>query len=231
MEALGSTGSQCGYQCVTDEQIFRLIDLCVEHKQLFTGRRGTAKKAWREIMRLLGVEGKMSPAQVSKKWDNLKIRYKKLSNPPTGTGTDGGEDTAATWPFFPRMHKATGTRPSIKPPVLMDSCDREDEPVAAVFSRGPTFPGAATCGQACEEEEEEEEEDAAQPGTSGSTTTQGDDGPSTSDCPQPKRQRTTRGTVLAFLKDEAAKDNERLEDMQRDRKRFLDLFEEVAKKF
>ncbi|KAL7380316.1 hypothetical protein ABVT39_015595 [Epinephelus coioides] len=76
------------------------------------------------------------------------------------------------------MHEAIGARPSIEPPVLMDSCNPVDEPVAAVSSGGPSSPGAgaAICGQACEEGEEE---DAAQPGSS---TTQADDGPSTSVC-------------------------------------------------
>ncbi|KAI9518467.1 hypothetical protein NQZ68_036918, partial [Dissostichus eleginoides] len=92
----------------------------------------------------------------------------ELKTPPTGTGTDEGEATAATWSWFSLMHEAIGSWPSMEPPVLMDSCVRDNEPMADVAPSGigssSSGAGAAPCGQAIEEEE-----DPGQPGTSSST--------------------------------------------------------------
>lgn len=63
----------------------------------------------------------MTTAQVSKKWENLKKKYKDLKTPKTGSGTDCGEVTAATWIFYEDMHAALGARPSLQPPVLVAS--------------------------------------------------------------------------------------------------------------
>ncbi|KAF4108874.1 hypothetical protein G5714_009947 [Onychostoma macrolepis] len=45
----------------------------------------------------------------------------ELKCPPTGAGTESGEATAATWPWFILMDEAIGGRPSISPPVLISS--------------------------------------------------------------------------------------------------------------
>ncbi|KAF3850674.1 hypothetical protein F7725_012446 [Dissostichus mawsoni] len=76
----------------------------------------------KEILKKMGLQGLVRPSQVSKKWDNLKRKYKELRTPATGTGTDQGEATATTWPWFSAMHEAIGGRPSIEPPILLDSC-------------------------------------------------------------------------------------------------------------
>ncbi|KAK5923339.1 hypothetical protein CgunFtcFv8_000319 [Champsocephalus gunnari] len=76
----------------TEEHTLTLIKVRSENDQLFTGRRHTAKKAWEEILKALGLCGLVTPTQIGKKWDNLKRKY-----------------------------KAIGGRPSIDPPTLMDS--------------------------------------------------------------------------------------------------------------
>ncbi|XP_049927751.1 uncharacterized protein LOC126407109 [Epinephelus moara] len=199
------------YSTGTNNEVFRLIELRVANDTLFTGKRNISKKAWKEITRLPDMGDRVTPIQVSKKWDNLKIQYKKLRNPPTGTGTDGREETAATWPFYAQMHETIGAWPSIEPPVLMDSCNPVD--VAVVSSGGPSSPGAGAA-------------------TSGSSTTQADDGPSTSACPPPpKKKWTSKAAILASLEEEAAKEAEARREAREDRKRALDLLEEAVRKF
>ncbi|KAL3045269.1 hypothetical protein OYC64_013516 [Pagothenia borchgrevinki] len=158
------------------------------------------------------LQGPVSPSQ-------------ELRTPATGTGTDQGEATAATWPWFSAMHEAIGGRPSIEPPILFDSCDRENPaPVAPVASNGSTSAAAAV--QAWEEEEEEEE--AAQPGSSSL-----DVEPSTSATPPPRKKKK-EDALLDFVKAEAAREEERFKASQQaneaSTKRFLDLFEKLVNK-
>ncbi|XP_034096646.1 uncharacterized protein LOC117562844 isoform X3 [Gymnodraco acuticeps] len=175
----------------------------------------------REVLQKMELEELLTPTQLAKKWDNLKRKYKELKTPPTGTGTDAGEATAATWSWFSLMHEAIGSRPSMEPPVLMDSADVAPSGIGSSSSGA----GAAPCGQAMEEEE-----DPGQPGTSSSTTTL-DEEPSTSLSPPPaKKKRASRGALLEFLKEEAQREQERFEANQANTKRFLDLFEKLVNK-
>ncbi|KAJ8349655.1 hypothetical protein SKAU_G00247850 [Synaphobranchus kaupii] len=50
----------------------------------------------------------------------------ELKNPKTGSGTDGGEETAATWQYYQDMHEVLGGRPSIDPPLLVTSFTPDD---------------------------------------------------------------------------------------------------------
>ncbi|XP_034005335.1 uncharacterized protein LOC117497457 [Trematomus bernacchii] len=194
----------------TEAQTRALVKHRTENEHLFTGKRYTAKKAWGEVLQKMGLEELLTPTQLSNKWDNLKRQYKELKTLPTGTGTEEGEATAATWSWFPLMHEAIGSRPSMEPLVLMDSCVRENEPTADVAPSGigssSSGAGATPCGQAIEEEE-----DPGQPGTSSSTTTL-DEEPSTSLSPPPaKKNRASRGALIEFLKEEAKREQERFE--------------------
>ena len=47
--------------------------------------------------------------------------FQDLRTPKTGSGTDGGEDTAATWQYFMNMHEVLGGRPYMDPPLLVAS--------------------------------------------------------------------------------------------------------------
>ncbi|XP_033991068.1 uncharacterized protein LOC117486669 [Trematomus bernacchii] len=205
----------------TEAQTRSLVHHRTEHDHLFTGKRYTAKKAWGEVLQKMGLEELLTPTQLAKKWDNLKRKYKELKTPPTGTGTDEGEATAATWPWFSLMHEAIGSRPSMEPPVLMDSADVTPSGIGSSSSGA----GAAPCGQAIEEEE-----DPGQPGTSSSTTTL-DEEPSTSLSPPPtKRKRASRGALLEFLKEEAKQEQECFEATQANAQKYLDLFEKFVNK-
>ena len=60
--------------------------------------------------------------------------FKELKKPPTGQSTESGEDTAASWKWYPLMDAALGERPSIRPPVLVASAWGDSSRVAAVAS-------------------------------------------------------------------------------------------------
>ncbi|XP_034083665.1 uncharacterized protein LOC117553723 [Gymnodraco acuticeps] len=201
----------------TEEETLTLIKVRVENDELFTGRRHTAKKAWEEVLKALWLFGSVSPTQISKKWDNLKRKYKELKCPPTRTGTDRGEATAATWPYFTAMHEAIGGRPSIDPPTLMDSA------TAAVASGSGSTSTEAVQSQATVEDEE-----AAKSGSD----RQEDVEPSTSAGPPPRKKR--KRSLLQFLEVEAANEGDRFNRQQaaseETSKRFLDLFEALVRK-
>ncbi|KAG9277970.1 hypothetical protein AMEX_G5747 [Astyanax mexicanus] len=104
------SGSACG------EVIFKwsrsaieaFIKARIEKERLFTGEKNSALSAWKTILLELGLADKVTPQQARKKWDNLKKKYKELKCPPSGSGTDNGEATAATWPWFSLMDEALG---------------------------------------------------------------------------------------------------------------------------
>ncbi|XP_041860495.1 trihelix transcription factor GT-3b-like [Melanotaenia boesemani] len=99
----------------TDEMTFSFIRFRSENDHLFTGHRNASTQGYDEIIKIMDLEGKVTPQQCKKKWENLKKKYKDLSLPKTGSGTDEGEVTAATWIFYAAMHEAIGQRPSVRP--------------------------------------------------------------------------------------------------------------------
>ncbi|CAL8370178.1 unnamed protein product [Gadus morhua 'NCC'] len=48
-----------------------------------------------------------------------------LRTPKTGSGTESGEVTVATWQYYDLMHKVLGARPTIDPPVLVSSIQED----------------------------------------------------------------------------------------------------------
>ncbi|CAJ1066112.1 uncharacterized protein LOC117812951 isoform X1 [Xyrichtys novacula] len=52
-------------------------------------------------------------------------RKRRLKAPKTGVSTEGGEDTAASWPWFELMDEALGERPNITPPCLIASAGQD----------------------------------------------------------------------------------------------------------
>ncbi|KAK1889546.1 Trihelix transcription factor GTL1 [Dissostichus eleginoides] len=77
-----------------------LIALRMVKDNLFRKKRNAAKEAWESIIKELDLGQHVSHKQASKKWENLKKKYKEPKRPRTGAGTDQGEETPATWPFF-----------------------------------------------------------------------------------------------------------------------------------
>ena len=60
---------------------------------------------------------------------------KDQKSPKTGSGTDAGEVTAATWQFFEDMHEVLGARPSMDPPVVVASFGPDADPITILMVR------------------------------------------------------------------------------------------------
>ncbi|KAA0721220.1 hypothetical protein E1301_Tti018117 [Triplophysa tibetana] len=156
--------------------------------------------------------------------DDFLLRAdKELRCPPTGTGTDSGEATAATWLWFSAMHEAIGGRPSIEPPILIDSCEAEVTGSSAVSNEPGLSPSASV---------EEREEDSTTSAPSGTGNFHKETPCTSSGTPPTKKKRTNR--VQDFLETETEKEEERFQAthklMQSTSNRFLDLFEQLIKK-
>ncbi|XP_070848077.1 caldesmon [Chaetodon trifascialis] len=86
---------------MNSKEIEAFVKLRVSNNYLFSGRRNTSMWAWRTILRHMGLQHKMTHGQASKKWDNMKKRYKELKNPP-----DGVKVFPEAWPYFNLMEDA-----------------------------------------------------------------------------------------------------------------------------
>ncbi|CAL8383467.1 unnamed protein product [Arctogadus glacialis] len=91
----------------TPQETRRLINFRATRDNEFLKSKMIARKQWEQ--------------QASKKWENLKKKYKDLRTPKTGSGTESGEVTVATWQYYDLMHEVLGARPAIDPPVLVSS--------------------------------------------------------------------------------------------------------------
>ncbi|XP_029909311.1 uncharacterized protein LOC115360503 [Myripristis murdjan] len=119
-----STPSDLSYK-MTDQDTRRLIKLRAANEALFTGRRNAAKAAWKAILKELGLLGKVSTYQMSKKWDNLKRRYKDLKYPPVGM--ESMADSASSWPWFHLMNEAMEGRLATSAPLLTPVTQDDDQ--------------------------------------------------------------------------------------------------------
>ncbi|KAI1882124.1 hypothetical protein AGOR_G00247450 [Albula goreensis] len=117
----------CPYK-MTDEDTANLIKLRASNEALFTGKRNASKLAWRAVIRELGLQGRVTSGQASKKWENLKKKYKELKYPAGGMGPDGGEVTAASWHWFYLMNEAMEGRLATSAPVLTTVSYSDYEP-------------------------------------------------------------------------------------------------------
>ncbi|XP_024117041.1 uncharacterized protein LOC112138669 isoform X2 [Oryzias melastigma] len=142
-------GEDCTYKW-SKEKTTVFIRLRGENDHLFTGAKYSAAIAWRTILGKMGLQGKISPIQAKKKWDNLKKKYKDCKYPASGEGVCG-KPSAATWPWFDLMDEVLGQRPSTTPPVLFAPIS-EDTP-------GPS----TTVDKREETDEEESESGRSQP--------------------------------------------------------------------
>ncbi|CAL9708124.1 unnamed protein product [Knipowitschia caucasica] len=68
----------------TTEKTFALINYRVANEANFLKTKFQTKSLWQQAVKELGLEGKVTHKQVSKKWENLKKRYKDLRDPKTG---------------------------------------------------------------------------------------------------------------------------------------------------
>ncbi|XP_049330811.1 ensconsin-like [Astyanax mexicanus] len=119
----------------TDEDTAELIAWRSANEGLFTGRRNAAQKGFEEFIRMRGLTGSIDPMKIKRKWENLKQKYKELKAPRTGVSTEGGEATAASWRWYGLMDEALQRRPSINPPLVVDSSAQD-----VVVASSPSVP-------------------------------------------------------------------------------------------
>ncbi|KAF4116466.1 hypothetical protein G5714_003955 [Onychostoma macrolepis] len=115
------------------EETRQLIHFRAENEQKFLKSKYATKQLWETLIKEKGLEGRITGQQASKKWENLKQRYKELRTPKTGSGTDSGEVTAATWQFYEDMHEVLGARPSLDPPVVVASFYEDPTPILMLW--------------------------------------------------------------------------------------------------
>ncbi|KAK7939598.1 hypothetical protein WMY93_002924 [Mugilogobius chulae] len=176
----------------TDEDVRRLILLRTEKNSLFSGKRFALASGWEAVLREMGLTGVVSPARAAKKWENLKKTYKELRRPPTGSGTETGETTAATWKWYSLMDEAIGSRPSVQPPCLIAS-SRGEGPSTSAASSQVSVPQE-------QEDEEDEEQDEGRTG---------------------RRKRARRDSLVELLKQAEKREEEReRKEEERGRKRY-----------
>ncbi|KAF0040756.1 hypothetical protein F2P81_006654 [Scophthalmus maximus] len=120
---------------LTEDDTRRLIELRAANESLFTGRRNTAKPAWRGIVKEMGLTGKITPDQVAKKWDNLKTKFKDLKFPPRGMEN---QTNPASWPWFQLMSDALEGRLAGKAPRVTPLWTNEED---GVFGSSPPSDG------------------------------------------------------------------------------------------
>ncbi|KAM9376227.1 uncharacterized protein KZ484_008838 [Pholidichthys leucotaenia] len=113
--------SECSYK-MSESETERMIKLRAANEALFTGRKHSAKPAWRAILYELGLQGKLTTDQLAKKWDNLKRRYKELKFPARGV-----ESNPSSWPWFYRMNDAMEGRFAGAAPLLTPIVEDGDE--------------------------------------------------------------------------------------------------------
>uniref|UniRef100_A0A8C5AZF4 Ataxin 10 n=1 Tax=Gadus morhua TaxID=8049 RepID=A0A8C5AZF4_GADMO len=109
----------------TPQETRHLINFRSTRDNEFLKSKMIARKQWELFLEEMGMEGKVTRQQASKKWENLKKKYKDLRTPKTGSGTESGEVTVATWQYYDLMHEVLGARPAIDPSVLVSSIQED----------------------------------------------------------------------------------------------------------
>ncbi|XP_038053346.1 uncharacterized protein LOC119725830 [Patiria miniata] len=93
----------------TEDECRLFIQMRDKHNMKFkSGKRGASRDAFTIILKEMDLLDKVTPEQARKKWTNLSQKYKELKHPPTGTGTEEGEDTPVSWSYFQDMDKVLG---------------------------------------------------------------------------------------------------------------------------
>ncbi|XP_039648934.1 uncharacterized protein LOC120554234 isoform X8 [Perca fluviatilis] len=152
------------------------------------------------LMKEMGLEGRATGQQASKKWENLKRKYKELRTLKTGSGTDRGEGTAATWQFYEDMHKVLGAGPSLDPHVVVASFNEDPTPILM---------------------------ETVEPSSPASTSAAISSPLPTTSAPPKKRKKNP---ILDFLIEESKKEQRRHEEHEAKTERFLCLFEKMIDK-
>ncbi|XP_035004035.2 uncharacterized protein si:dkeyp-38g8.5 [Hippoglossus stenolepis] len=99
---------------MSPREVEEFVKLRICNTSLFSGKRNTSRRAWKAILKHMGLQHKMTFSQASKKWENMKKKYKALKNP-----SDGMKVFPEMWAHFHLMDEATegrleGSAPALK---------------------------------------------------------------------------------------------------------------------
>ncbi|XP_037552209.1 uncharacterized protein si:dkeyp-38g8.5 [Nematolebias whitei] len=98
---------------MSKKEVEDFVKLRISNSYLFSGRKNSSKWAWRAILKHMGLHFKMTHRQASKKWDNMKKKYKELKYPPEGVKV-----FPEVWPYFSLMDDAMEDRLQGMAPIL-----------------------------------------------------------------------------------------------------------------
>ncbi|XP_045927976.1 uncharacterized protein si:dkeyp-38g8.5 isoform X2 [Micropterus dolomieu] len=98
---------------MSSKEVEEFVKLRVSNNYLFSGRRNTSMWSWRAILKHMGLQHKMTHSQASKKWENMKKKYKELKN-----SADGVKVFPEVWPYFSLMDDAMQGRLEGNAPIL-----------------------------------------------------------------------------------------------------------------
>ncbi|XP_055073748.1 uncharacterized protein [Misgurnus anguillicaudatus] len=113
------------------EQTSKFIKLRAENAHLFTGVKHSAALAWGTILVKMGLQGKVTPMQAKKKWDNLKRKHKHCRSEETGDDVSK-KPSAATWPWFNLMEEVLGGQGHVTSCPIVNGSEETPGPSSAV---------------------------------------------------------------------------------------------------
>ncbi|CAM4568665.1 unnamed protein product [Leuciscus chuanchicus] len=135
----------------------------------------------------------------------------ELRTPKTGSGTDQGEVTVATWQYYGEMHEVLGARPAMDPPVVVPSFQPAEDPITILMDIVEPFTTAASWTP-----------DTGSMPTSMPTSTPAATSATTS--------RRRSNPIMEYLIEESLQEQRRHEESEAKTQRFLDLFERIVEK-
>ncbi|XP_073707745.1 uncharacterized protein [Garra rufa] len=122
-------GSEDGIFKWTDANTADLIVWRVSNNSLFTGKRNAAIKAFELYVKEKQLVGKVTPAWVRKKWENLKQKYKDLKS----LSMVGGGTSTATWKWYAIMDGALSSETPLNhhfiTPIQVSSSAQDTPPI------------------------------------------------------------------------------------------------------
>ncbi|KAL2095496.1 hypothetical protein ACEWY4_010215 [Coilia grayii] len=210
----------------TVKQTLDLIQFWAENEIKFTKKKYASKMLWEKAVKDLGLEGKVTGEKASKKWENLKKRYKDLRQSKSGFGTDGGETTISNWQYYEAMHAVLGGRPAIDPPVIVASFQQAEDPTALLLAM--VTPDNPPEPEPADENHTPQTQTPSVPRPPTTTATPATPCPPMT--PASGNRKRSSDATLAFLQSEAAKEQKRHEETEAKTDRFLILFERLVNK-
>ncbi|XP_062853726.1 histone-lysine N-methyltransferase, H3 lysine-79 specific [Trichomycterus rosablanca] len=117
----------------TDANTADLILWRVSNTGLFTGRKNTALRAFELFVKEKRLEGRVTPAWVKKKWENLRQKYKDIKS----LSMMGGDPLVAPWKWYAGMDQALSGELSVAHSLLSNMSNSFSVPMPTSNQDGP----------------------------------------------------------------------------------------------